>query len=158
MCVRESKNSVLRWPHDITVHTLNYLVKVDIFTLQYIVEPVLLNLCMQFNTLSCLQAEQAIQTLCIPPTFPLYITLRYPPWRFTALSRSLIRNSPDQDQDNWVIVDTTRCCAPHLCWWCITRPPDTMGAPTPVLWTISRPWRPSVVIFWSLREHFQEKI
>jgi len=40
MCVRESKNSVLRWPHDITVHTLNYLVKVDIFTLQYIVEPV----------------------------------------------------------------------------------------------------------------------
>ena len=68
--------------------------------------------------------------------------------KFYKLSRS----------DNQVIVDTTRCCAPHLCWWCITRPSDTMGAPTPVLWTIPRPWRPSVVIFWSLREHFQEKI
>ena len=29
------------------------------------------------------------------------------------------------DRDNRVIVVVTRCCALHLCWWCITRPPGT---------------------------------
>ena len=66
------------------------------------------------------------------------------------------RREDGRSGDEWsdrgrVIVRTTRFCALHLRWWCITRPPSTMGAPILVLWTILRPWRPPIVILWRSR-------
>ena len=89
-----------------------------------------------------------------PLTSPAYITLRWPLWRSPPppLVKLFKWNSPDICD----IVVVTRCCALHLCWWCITWPLGTMGAPTPLLWTIPRPWRPPNVILWSSREHFWE--
>ena len=73
----------------------------------------------------------------------------------TSSSRKTLKwNSPDQD--NWVIVVVTRCCALHRCWWCIAWPLGTMGGPTPLLWTTPCPWRPPNIILRSSREHFLE--
>ena len=89
------------------------------------------------------------------PTSPSYITLQRLLWRTTPSPRQTFKWTLP-DQDNWDIVGTTRCCAAHVCWWCITWPLGTMGAPTPLVWTNPRPWRPPNIILRSSREHFWE--
>ena len=78
--------------------------------------------------------HSTINVSCIYNTPMTSVTLS------SSFRKTLKWNSPDQD--NWDIVVVTCCCALHLCSWCITRPLGTIRAPTPLVWTITRPWRP----------------
>ena len=87
--------------------------------------------------------------------FFVYNTLMTSVTLSSSFRKTLKWNSPDQD--NWDIVVVTCCCALHLCSWCITRPLGTIRAPTPLHWTITRPWRPPNIILWSSWEHFWKR-